>query len=249
MRRRALSEPIEPYRRRRHAKEGNALRDRLADWADRVRESINVDPPMPDGVTDRDADVWEALLAVADAAGGDWPSRARVTAVTLVTDAQGGLPSLGIRLLSDLRTVFGNRDAMPTADLLADLIAIDESPWGDLKGKALDARRLARLLHPYGVTSKTIRIGNDTVKGYTKESLWDAWIRYLLPERPSPHQGSSYPTKETKETEVTPEDLSGSEEPQPHGVGTLPLGSVTTVTEETPDADELLIIEEYDDVD
>ena len=29
---------------------------------------------MPAGIEDRNADVWEALLAVADLAGGDWPS-------------------------------------------------------------------------------------------------------------------------------------------------------------------------------
>jgi hypothetical protein len=39
-------------------------------------------PVMPEGVTDRPADVWEPLLAVADAAGGDWPpGRARLPVV------------------------------------------------------------------------------------------------------------------------------------------------------------------------
>ena len=45
---------------------------------------------MPDGIEDRDADVWEPLLAVADAAGGTWPSRARVAAVALVADSKAG---------------------------------------------------------------------------------------------------------------------------------------------------------------
>jgi hypothetical protein len=243
MRRRALNEPIEPYRRRRHAPEGYALRDRLAEWADSVRNTISVDPSMPDGVTDRHADVWEALLAVADATGGDWPTRARVSAVTFVTDASGAVPSLGIRLLSDLRSVFGDREAVPTADLLADLIALDESPWGDLKGKALDARRMARLLHPYDVSSKTIRIGNGTVKGYTRESLSDAWTRYLSLEKPTFQERLSSATKVTRETEVTPEEE--SEESQ--GAPVSSESSVTTVTGETAEADEL-IIEEDDDV-
>lgn len=181
MRRRAPGEEVESYRRRVHAPEGYQLRDRLADWADQIRNSINTYPVMPEGITDRNADVWESLLSVADAAGGPWPERARVAAVALVADAKGGTPSLGIRLLSDLKIVFGDRDSLWTVDLLLSLINLEESPWGDLKGKPLDARRLSNLLKPYGVLSKQVRIGEQNQRGYSSESLWDAWTRYLPP--------------------------------------------------------------------
>lgn len=85
MRRRARNETIEPYRTRIHEQQGFALRDRLATWAEQVSERVmNVWPAMPEGVTDRPADVWEPLLAVADAAGGEWPDRAREACVVLV---------------------------------------------------------------------------------------------------------------------------------------------------------------------
>ncbi len=61
---------------------------------------------MPDGIEDRNADVWEPLLAVADVADGTWPERARLAAVALVADLQERKESLGIRLLSDVREVF-----------------------------------------------------------------------------------------------------------------------------------------------
>jgi hypothetical protein len=179
MRRRAPGEEVEPYRRRVHAPEGYQLRDRLAAWATHVRAILNLYPAMPDGITDRNADVWEALLSVADAAGGDWPDRARVAAVSLVADARGGQPSLGVRLLGDLRIVFADRDSMWTVEILLALIDLEESPWGDLKGKSLDPRRLANLLKPYGVVSRQVRIGEKNQKGYTRESLYDAWVRYL----------------------------------------------------------------------
>ena len=51
---------------------------------------------MPEGVEDRDADIWEPLLAIADSVGGEWPKRARVAAVSLVSAAKGAEPSLGI---------------------------------------------------------------------------------------------------------------------------------------------------------
>ncbi|MFF0293056.1 DUF3631 domain-containing protein [Kitasatospora sp. NPDC004614] len=61
--------------------EGHALGARLATWADTVRGELDVWPELPDGVTDRQADVWEPLLAVADAAGGHWPARARAACI------------------------------------------------------------------------------------------------------------------------------------------------------------------------
>src|SRR5207249_555475 len=75
MRRRAPGEEVESYRRRIHAPEGYQLRDRLTAWSTQIRETLDTYPVMPDGITDRNADLWEALLAVADAAGGSWPER------------------------------------------------------------------------------------------------------------------------------------------------------------------------------
>ncbi|MER5862081.1 DUF3631 domain-containing protein [Kitasatospora sp. NPDC002040] len=64
MRRRAPNETVEPFRERINEPEGHVLRDRLADWAESVRELVDgAWPEMPDGVTDRPADVWEPLLA------------------------------------------------------------------------------------------------------------------------------------------------------------------------------------------
>lgn len=180
MRRRAPHEVIEPYRRRVHAVEGHALRDRLAAWVATVEAQLAAArPEMPDGVEDRAADVWESLLAIADAAGGDWPARARVAAVTFVAAARDSTPSLGLRLLSDLRTVFTDRDAMRTEDIISALMAIEEAPWPDLRGHPLDARRLANYLRPYAIASRVLRLGGATYRGYAREGLHDAWLRYL----------------------------------------------------------------------
>ncbi len=179
MRRRAPNERVEPYRRRVHAAEGHRLRDRLDAWASQMPGMADARPKMPLGVEDRAADVWEPLLAVADAAGGEWPERARVAAVTLVTDAKAGTPSLGIRLLQDVHKVFEGHDALSTKHILDALNNLEEAPWGDLKGKPLDGRRLSKYLQPYGIVSKVVRIGTATHRGYAREDLHDAWLRYL----------------------------------------------------------------------
>jgi len=182
MRRRASTETIESFRRRFHVREGTTLRLRLEAWATmHIDELERAQPDMPVGIADRAADVWEPLLAVADLVGGEWPSRARVAAVTLVTDAKAASPSLGVRLLTDLRSVFGDRDSLFTTTILESLIGIEDSPWGDLKGKPLDSRRLASLLRQYDVTSTTVRVGGAPGKGYRRVDLHDAWLRYVGP--------------------------------------------------------------------
>lgn len=185
MRRRSPDETVEPFRRRLHVGEGHRLRDQLAAWVELVSADLrDAEPVMPPGVEDRNADVWEALLAVADHAGGEWPDRARVSAVSLVSLGREANPSLGIRLLSDLRSTFGAADALPTTTILERLCAIEEAPWGELRGKKLDARRLAAMLRKYEVHPKQIRIGSGwTGKGYRREELHDPWQRYLGPAR------------------------------------------------------------------
>jgi hypothetical protein len=180
MRRRAPSEHVSPYRRRDAESEAAALYVHIAEWCDSLRGVIgDARPQFPPGVADRDADVWEALLAVADAAGGDWPATARAAAMAMVTQAKESTPSLGVRLLGDVRTVFEELDRITTAVLLEKLKALEEAPWSDLRGKPLDARGLARILKLYGIASKTVREGDLTAKGYERADFADAWARYL----------------------------------------------------------------------
>lgn len=224
MRRRAPGESIEPWRHRIHAPEGEVLRDALARWAGTIPIKAGEWPEMPAGIADRNADVWEALLAMADAAGGAWPQRARCAAVTLVTAALAAPPSLGVRLLADLRTVFGDRDYVTTEDILSALVAMDDAPWGDLRGKALDARGLSRRLAKYDVKPKTVRVGERTAKGYARSDLADSWTRYV--------------TVVTDVTEGSSRGISTNPIEMESLLGGPHIGNVTTVTTEQPGDDE-----------
>ena len=180
MRRRAPSEYVEPYRARIHEPEGWKIRGMLADWTGAVADDLaGYWPPMPPGVTDRPADVWESLLAVADAAGGPWPGRARDACAYLVKDNADRGISLGIRLLADLRDIFNGQRVMATEDILTRLHGLDDGPWAELKGQPLDPRGLARLLAPYEVVPVKVKTGGRAVKGYRADHLADAWSRYL----------------------------------------------------------------------
>jgi Protein of unknown function (DUF3631) len=207
MRRRAPTETIEPYRRRDQIEEGHELLNRLAGWAAAKGKILYVArPAMPAGIEDRNADVWEALFAVADAAGGHWPKSAREAALVLIAAGREEEPSLGIRLLGDLRAVFAahpDKEALATTVILAELVAMEEAPWSNLRqGKGererpLDARGLALRVRQYGIKRVTFRDATGTPKGYRRADLEDAWMRYLPP------QASKSETTETRETEAT----------------------------------------------
>jgi hypothetical protein len=216
MRRRAPGEHVEPFRHRVHSYEAEPIRQSLEWWAEQHREDLRgAWPDMPEGINDRNADVWESLLAVADAVGGDWPERARVSAVSLVSLASDREGSLGVRLLTDIHTLFTTLnyvevDRVPTETLLTLLVELDEAPWGDLRGKPIDARGLARRLKPYGITPRQHRFAAGTVKGYLREDFHDAWQRYL-----PPHLFSlTSETRETTETEHAGVDLDEPDVPE-----------------------------------
>ena len=229
MRRRAPGETVEPFRRRVHKTEGHALAAQLAAWAAAASPQMEGTwPELPPGIEDRDADIWEALIAVADAAGAGWPERARVAAVTLVTDSKAASPSLGIRLLADLREVFGAAEAMFTEAILAALRDLEEAPWSDLKGKPLDPRGLAARLRQYGVKSTTVRDGASVAKGYRREDLADPWSRYLaaVTDKPAPSVTTAAPsvTQSSNGQLTYPPGYIGQ------ASGPATYGSVTSVT-------------------
>jgi hypothetical protein len=197
MRRRAPGETVEPFRVRLATADAKPLADRLAAWMKHTAaELAGSYPVMPPSITDRPADVWEPLLAVADAAGGDWPKRARAACAELAAAAETAEASLGVRLLTDLWEVFGeyeDRDgqrvrtgtaeSLSTAVILDRLRGLDEAPWAALgrQAKPLDARGLATRLRAYGIKSDNLPRDDSgaRLKGYFAASLADAWTRYV----------------------------------------------------------------------
>lgn len=214
MRRRAPNETVDSFRSREHEPIGHAIRDRLTEWGQLVgSEAGNAWPVLPAGIVDRPSEIWEPLIAVADAAGGQWPELSRAACVSLCRVAEDQKVSLGIRLLSDLRTIFGERDALHTETILARLCGEGDelgadAPWGDLHGKPLGVRALATMLKRYGVSPKKVTISGKSLQGYRRENLWDAWTRYLhsSPAQPElPELAESQPQEQQAAVPGVPE--------------------------------------------
>lgn len=182
MKRRAANEKVTPFRHREAHPEGEALRERLAAWAEQnIEQMTNARPEMPPGVVDRAADVWEPLLIIAETVGRGFLEKTFDAAAEIISERTAADPSLGVQLLRDIHVVFDSQDDDNLAStlLIEKLCALEESPWGDLRGKQLDARGLARRLRAFEIRPHTIRIADRTAKGYDIQDFFDAWRRYL----------------------------------------------------------------------
>lgn len=181
LRRRLASERSARFGRDAHA-QMLTLHRQAARWAadnlDRLR--VADDPSMPCGLGDRAEDAWRPLLAIADAAGGEWPETGRAAAMALsgALEVDADSQSKGVLLLTHIRELFRMQDAatLQSSQLVRKLCDNEEWPWGEWRGgKEITPRGVAMILKPYGVRPRQTSAGSF----YQASAFSDAWDRYL----------------------------------------------------------------------
>lgn len=162
------------------------LKRKIARFAVDIAEYVaEYEPTVPAELNDRAADNWEPLLAIADAAGGVWPEKARRAALALsgvATDDE-----VGILLLHDLAALYEEMGAerLPSAEIVECLTAMEGRPWPEWRhGKPLSANGLARLLKPFEIRPRQYREGSEKLRGYELCDLKEAFSRYLVGCKP-----------------------------------------------------------------
>jgi uncharacterized protein DUF3631 len=188
--RRARGEKVERFRKREAQTWTTPIRNDLEAWSNRAGVKANLRearPELPDELSDRQQDITEPLLAIADMAAGDWPERGRNALVTLCVQIDDD-ESLGVKLLSGIHSAFNGDDKIATQDLIQALVDQDtDAPWalwweGDLKNGKVQgaAQRLARLLKPYKIKSRVIRLSDEKeARGYVRADFLEGWNRFL----------------------------------------------------------------------
>ena len=241
LKRKMRGETVERFRRREAGEQATPLFDAFRSLASfHVDELAAARPDLPGELRDREQDIWEPLLAIADRAGGDWPARARAAAVALSMGAESDEP-LGVQLLADCRQVLNGDERVSTARLIELLVGLEEQPWMEkwwdaFKGEPRPgaARNLAWHLQRYGIRSETLRLDDgERLKGYRREQFEDAWRRYLPPSpaptrdiRDNAHGDRDCGPSATRD--ITPSVTDREESPNPHK-----QTDVTDVTEAT----------------
>lgn len=186
LRRKTKAEKVERLRRADHVK-FKPLIAKLARFAEDYGYQVQqARPLMPLQLSDRAADNWEPLFAIASCAGPEWLKRAEQAALAM-SGKTDGTDSIGPEILADVQTVFTMKKVikMRSAELLESLNADAEMAWATYNrgGHALTVRQLAKLLAGYGIKTRTVRVDkHKTFKGYYRDDFADAFARYLTSE-------------------------------------------------------------------
>lgn len=191
----------------------DAIKRKLIRWSTDNAEAFSKLHPVMEGLSNRDADNYEPLLAIAMLAGGDWVSHITKAAKQL-TKSDGDNRSIGVELLDACRTAFEalKVDKISSVNLIREICKDDEAPFETYnRGKPITPRQVSRWLSQYGIVPKTVRFSYGTAKGYDIKQFTETFTAYLFDETnlsvtPSqPNEGNNFDvfTDETV-TELVP---------------------------------------------
>jgi Protein of unknown function (DUF3631) len=152
MRRKAPHEHVEAFHAGTATVRLAPVRGELEAWAEGARGALHrAEPSMPDGLSDRQRDCWEPLLAIADLTG--WGPEAREWAVTL-TKAIPKIPDEGVQILRDVRRVI-EQDDFRDATWIATSVLAERRNALEAREYAgeLNSTQLGRRLSGFGISA------------------------------------------------------------------------------------------------
>jgi hypothetical protein len=185
LRRRSKNEPVKPLRDT-QASEWLELRQKLLRFAADNGDAIGrTKPALPQGMNDRAEDNWIPLLAIAEAAGGDWPNLAAKAALELSKGAEDQ-ESIVTQLLMAISKIYqdagmtGPSDFLSSSFIVTELNKDQEAPWRDFrKGMGISITKVASILRPFGLKSEQRQINNVRACGYPFGKLKPIFDRYI----------------------------------------------------------------------
>lgn len=156
-------------------------RRQLFRWADdnKVRLGASEAVPPPCG-NDRRRDNFTPLWQVAAALGGAWPKRIEAAYGSGAVADDDDEP-MSVALLSDMMELFAEHgDRLQSADVVAWLTEMEDRPWCEWRhGRPATARSVAKLLKPFGIVPRNMKLGSGSVaRGYFKTDVEAAFQRY-----------------------------------------------------------------------
>jgi hypothetical protein len=185
--RRLKTQPCQKFRRRDRTA-AKPIHDALEAWSKDVEllKSLRASQPqMPEFMFDRQEDIWEPLLAIADLIGGKVPKLARDAARVLCNnDDELGY---GASQLAAIKKVVGDQDPISSADLINGLWEADALPSRLMDDEEPNHKKIGHWLSKFiqsygGKPARKLRFGEQTFKGYEGAELKEIFDRYCPPE-------------------------------------------------------------------
>jgi len=159
------------------------LRQKCMRWANDRHANLRMLASLPNYGNDRAQDNWQPLITIASHAGESWKKRLLNSYQTLML-ADIPEEDAGILLLRDIQTILteGRHGRLASGLLVEKLIAIEDSPWCEWKrGNPMTQNSLSRLLKPFKIKAKQLRIGSKNLHGFEAKQFKNAFIRYIPP--------------------------------------------------------------------
>ena len=149
-------------------------------------------------------------MAIAELLEGDWPEHITTAMLTIEGNKSDDEDGIGVMILTDIKQAFADKkvDRIFSQDLVDYLIDIDDRPWCEWRhGQPMTKMTLSKLLRPFSIKPKDIRVSYTVSRGYTHDVFKDAFSRYL-PFNPS--QGATVlQANDSRTFSVVPCELEG----------------------------------------
>ena len=170
------------------------MRRQIARWtrdnAERIVLGLSAGA-FPDALHDRARDAWDSLLAIANAAGGEWggrDGRAWRACEHCAAASEGDEGGAREMLLADLYAIFEAADmpaVLSSTTIVERLRDFEGRPWNEWRrGNPISTTALARLLRPFEIVPRQDRKAGHgaNLRGYQRadlEGVWDAYFPHL----------------------------------------------------------------------
>jgi putative DNA primase/helicase len=190
MARKGTGEKVERLDRRARAAL-TAFPPRLSRWAEDHREMLQeLTGDAPESLNDRQREISEPLLMIAELAGGTWPATVREAILKLCGASDGESSDRRERLLAAVWALYTSGvDFLTLKEIVSRLLAEDDSEWHEAaRGKPLTPVALGRWLAAYGLRSSQPRSAGQQ-RGYLRADLAPVAAKYL----PDPGSPPLYP--------------------------------------------------------
>jgi hypothetical protein len=184
--RRLKTQACHKFRRQDRAN-AKPLHDALKTWSadpDLQKRLRETHPEVPECLTDRQEDIWEPLLAIADSIGGDVPRLARAAAET-ICDNEDEL-SYGTEQLAAIRKVIGDKSRITSAELMHGLWEADALPSRLLEDEKPNHKKMGSWLSKFiksygGKPARQLKFEGQNLRGYETAELQAIFDRYCPP--------------------------------------------------------------------
>jgi putative DNA primase/helicase len=234
LRRRKPMERVKQFRSER-ADELRQLARKIVRWVTDNQSALAAGDPNTGVLSNRAADNWRPLLAIADLAGGDWPLTARNIAEAYEATKQD--QSKRTMLLADIRSMLAARPyarRIGSTELAIELGTMEGRPWAEWRnGKPITAAAVARMLAPFCILPGTRRDGPETFKGYLVADFEEPFARYLGDQTVTPSQVNNHGHCDALQTVTPKSDVTLSDSQKPNKG--WPCDGVTVSKHQDPD--------------